>query len=163
MAASSRPSSAWLVLLRLYAGFFWAQHGYDKLRSPDWAAPNGSMVQIVQDMIRYTSGPYHDFVVNVVMPNSVLFSHLVAWGETLAGISLFLGFLTKLGGLGGAFIALNYFVAKGSYTGLSGWSGYDMLAVVMSLACVVLPVSSTFALDALLFRRKRILRRGLGS
>lgn len=160
MAASARASSGWLVLLRLYAGFFWAQHGIDKLRSPDWATPNGTMVQILQSVSKETSGPYHDFLVNTVLPNSVLFANLVAWGETLAGVSLFLGLLTKVGGLVGALLPLNYFFSKGAYNTLDGYTGYDMLAVVMSLACVVLPVSSTFSLDSLFFRRKRVMRVG---
>jgi len=117
------------------------------------------MVQIVQGMIKDTSGRYHDFIVNTVLTNPVLFAHLVAWGETLVGISLFFGLLTRLGGLGGVFLALNYFAAKGSFSTLSAWTGFDILAAVMSLACVVLPVNA-IALDRLVFRRKRRIQPG---
>jgi thiosulfate dehydrogenase (quinone) large subunit len=155
MATSSRALSGWLAALRIYTGFFWATHGIDKLRSSEWAAPNGMMAQIVSGMTKDTSGPYHDFIANVVMPNSVLFAHLVAWGETLVGVALFFGLLTKVGGFGGAFLALNYLVAKDSLGTWNAWTGLDGAAIALSLACAVLPVSNTFALDALLFRRRR--------
>jgi thiosulfate dehydrogenase [quinone] large subunit len=156
-------STFWLVLLRLYVGFFWLQHGIGKLREPEWAAPNGSMAQILQSMIKDTSGWYHDFIVNVVLPNSLLFAHLVAWGETLAGISLFLGLLTNVGGIVGVFLALNYLLAKGLPVSLDALAGLESAAIAMSLACVVLPVSKAFSLDAMIFRRRRKMRVGLGS
>ncbi len=155
MAKSSLSLGGWLAALRIFTGFFWAQHGYGKLTDAQWALPNGQMAQFLQEMSKGSSGAYHDFVINVVLPNSVVFAHLVAWGETLVGISLLFGLFTKIGGIGGAFLALNYLAARGSIESLGTWTGLEAVAAVLSLACVVLPVSSALALDALIFRGRR--------
>ncbi len=155
MATSSASTNGWLAVLRIYTGVFWLYHGYGKLTNPEWSAQNGMMVQIIQGMIKETSGPYHDFVVNVVLTHVPLFANLIAWGELLVGVSLVLGLLTVVGGIGGAFLALQYFIAKGSYTSLPGWTAFDMFTLVVSLACAMLPTWKVLALDAVLFRGRR--------
>jgi thiosulfate dehydrogenase (quinone) large subunit len=155
VATSSASTNAWLALLRIFTGIFWLYHGYGKLTNPEWSVPNGMMVQIVQNMIKDTSGPYHDFVVNVVLTHVQVFANLVAWGELLVGVSLVLGLLTVAGGIGGAFLALQYFMAKSSFMTLAGWTAFDMFTAVVSLVCALAPGARTFSLDALLFKGRR--------
>jgi uncharacterized membrane protein YphA (DoxX/SURF4 family) len=145
------PYAPWLLLLRLYAGCFWLSHGWAKVTNPEWSAPGGMMSSFLSKTTAEGSGPYHDFVTGVVVPNVSLFAHLVAWGELLTGVSLLLGFLTPLGALGGVFLPLNYLSAKGF--NLDAVFGMDALAAVMSLLCLVLPVGRVAGLDGLLFRR----------
>jgi thiosulfate dehydrogenase (quinone) large subunit len=142
---SARPYAPWLLILRLYAGVFWLLHGWQKVTDPAWAAPRGTMSSELSKMVGDTPGAYHDFVTGMVLPNVVLFAHLVAWGETLTGVSLFLGLLTPIGALVGMFLALNYFLANG--VDVDALSGFNALAFVMSFMCLVLPVGMIFGLD----------------
>jgi thiosulfate dehydrogenase [quinone] large subunit len=151
----SNTTGGWLAVLRIYTGFFWAAKGYGKLMNPQWATPNGQMVQILQDMIKDSSGIYHDFVVNVVLTHVQLFGYLVAWGELLTGVSLLLGLLTVAGGIGGCFLALNYFAAKGSFTTLQSWATFDVMTALLSLSFAVLPARRFLALDPLVFKGRR--------
>lgn len=85
--------------MRIYAGVLWLLYGTSKL--PGWLFSSTELVKTTRDMIKTTGGPYHDFVVSVVVPHAQIFSGLIATGETLCGISLLLGLFGKLGGLGG--------------------------------------------------------------
>jgi uncharacterized membrane protein YphA (DoxX/SURF4 family) len=149
---TARPYAPWLLILRLYAGCFWLSHGWQKVTNPSWATPNGGMASILPKMVEGTSGPYHDFVTTAVMPNVGLFAHLVAWGETLTGISLLLGVLTPIGALGGMFLSLNYLFSKGA--DVDSLFGMDALAFVVSFMCLVLPVGRVLGLDGLLRGRR---------
>jgi uncharacterized membrane protein YphA (DoxX/SURF4 family) len=157
MTTPSVPvAGVWLAALRIYTGIFWLMHGIRKLQAPDWAAPNGMMAHMVGEFTKGNSGWYHDLLVNNVLPNAALFAHLVAWGETLAGVSLLLGLLTPLGGLVGAFLVFNYFLAKGM--GFAAFDGLDIETMVLNLACVFLGTGSVFSLDALFWRTNRTSR-----
>ena len=146
------PFAPWLFVLRLYAGCFWLSHGWGKITSPEWSAPGGTMASILAKMAAGAQGPYHDFLTGVVVPNQTTFAHLVAWGETLTGVSLLLGLLTPLGALGGMFLPLNYMLAKG--VDLDAAFGMDALAIFISFLCLVLPVGRVAGLDSVLFRRQ---------
>jgi uncharacterized membrane protein YphA (DoxX/SURF4 family) len=152
VAMDVRRYGLWLLLLRLYAGLFWLSHGWQKLTNPGWAAPGGMMAAFVSKMVADTHGAYHDFVTGTVLPNVAIFAHLVAWGETLTGISLLLGLLTPVGAIGGVFLALNYASAKGFK--LDALFGTDALAIAISFLCLVLPVGKVAGLDAILFRSR---------
>jgi len=147
----------WLALIRFYTGFFWIMHGLGKVRDPQWAAPAGNCATIIGQMIAHTSGPYHDFIANTVLPNVTVFAHLVAWGETLTGVSLLLGLLTRVGGLVGALLALNYWAAKGHFHRPSGYATLDTAAAVLSFIHFVLPTGNAMGLDNLLAPRRRIV------
>lgn len=119
------------------------------------------MPDFVRGMSSETTGPYHDFIVHVVLQNPTLFAHLVAWGETLTGVSLLLGLLTPAGGAVGFFLALNYFLAKGSYAHITDLGGLDAAAVMLSITNVVLPTGLIWGLDGLL-PSSRLGRRSAG-
>lgn len=133
-------------------------HGLGKIRNPQWAVPGGDCAALIGQMSQHTGGPYHDFITNIVMPNVTVFAQLVAWGETLVGVSLLLGLLTRLGGLVGVVLALNYWAAKGDYAHLSGYTTYDIAAAVLSFISLALPTGKTIGLDGLMGRRPRIDR-----
>jgi len=154
LPSAARYATA-LAVLRIYTGISWFIHGFGKITNPDWAAPDGSFVSFVQDMTKNTSGPYHDFVTSVVVPHFTTFAPLVAWGETLTGVALTLGLLTRLGGAGGVFLALNYWLAKGSYATLNGYAGLDMAAIALSAINLALPTGLIAGIDGLIAARKR--------
>ena len=147
--------ATWLAVLRIYAGIFWLLHGVPKLLNPNFAKPDGMMAGMIQHALPQTSGAYHDFLVHVVLPNAPLFAHLVAWGETLTGVSLLLGLLTRVGGLVGVLLPLNYWLMKGDFTDFSSLGGLDWAAMALGFINLVLPTGLVFGLDAYLARRRR--------
>jgi len=143
--------AGWLAVIRIYTGVFWLIHGTGKLISPQFASPAGMFSKILQDMMAGSSGPYHEFLVNTVLPHASTFAHLVAWGETLTGVSLLLGLLSRVGGIGGMFLTLNYMLAQGELSKLNGYAGLDAAAFALSFLNLVLPTGMRFGLDGLLF------------
>jgi uncharacterized membrane protein YphA (DoxX/SURF4 family) len=151
--------AAVLAVLRIYTGAFWLMHGLGKITSPDWAVRGGGMSSMLQDMTSHSSGAYHDFVIGVVLPNIGIFGTLVAWGETLTGVSLLLGLLTRLGGAVGAFLALNYLLAKGGFTSPFPYSGLDAAAIALSVINAFLPTGLVAGIDGLIAARKAASRK----
>lgn len=145
--------AAWLGIIRIYTGIFWLIHGVQKLVNPQFAGNNGMMVHIIGEAGQNASAPYHAFLTTVVLPNANAFAHLVAWGETLTGVSLLLGLLARVGGLGGMFLTLNYMLMKGSFATIDGYAGLDAAAFALSFLSLVLPTGMRFGLDGLIFGR----------
>lgn len=153
---SSTRYAFWLALFRIYAGVFWLMHGIPKFtQSADFMPPNGMMVQFLNTQVAHISGPYHDFLANVVLPNDWLFAELVRLGEVVTGALLLLGFYTRLGGVIGVLLSLNYIAAKGGLAHLSLWSGLDSTALALSLLNVVLPTGRFLGVDHVLALFKR--------
>jgi uncharacterized membrane protein YphA (DoxX/SURF4 family) len=146
--------AAWLAVLRIYTGLFWLSHGIPKvLAGQGFYGSSGFLVGILTQAARQGSGPYNAFLVHVVLPHAALFGYLVAWGETLTGICLTLGLLTPVGAAVGAFLALNYFLMKGSYGQITSVGGLDAAAIVLSLVNLVLPTGLVWGLDGRLRTR----------
>jgi uncharacterized membrane protein YphA (DoxX/SURF4 family) len=158
MLPSPRSYAFWLAIFRIYMGAYWLEHGLGKLMGhPPFAAPGGFFEAFLKDGVTKTSGPYHDFLAGVVVPNLSIFGSLVEFGETATGALLLLGLFSRLGGLLGVFLALNYWMAKGLYTGLSPYTGIDILTAVASALNVVLPTGRFLGLDAFMGRRRRVV------
>jgi NADH dehydrogenase len=148
MLPSNRTYAFWLALLRIGVGVMWLLHGTGKFLDVDaFMPPNGLMAKMVANGVATTSGPYHDFLANVVTPNIGIFAELVRVGEVLVGSLLVLGFLTRLGGLGGMFLTANYMLAKGTFGSQAGWSGLDGAMFVLSAISFVLPTGRAIGLD----------------
>lgn len=145
--------------LRVYAGVLWLLYGTSKL--PDWLFSGSELVKTTRDMIKTTGGPYHNFVVSVVIPHGQTFAALIAVGETLCGISLLLGLFGKLGGIGGMFLTLNYWMTGGQYSSYWGLISLEAVIFVLSLLTVLLPTEEYLSVDKVLVRlpfAKRIYR-----
>ena len=151
---ASRYASV-LAALRIFTGLAWLSHGIAKVTNPQFAAPGGMFEGIVKDMSSGTSGPYHDFLTSTVLTHPALFSMLVAWGETLTGVALVLGLLTRLGGLVGVFLALNYWAAKGDFAHVNSIGGLDLATAALSLVNLILPTGLFAGIDGLIAARKR--------
>ena len=152
-----------LAGLRIFTGLAWISHGMFKVTSPDWSAPNGSFVSFVGDMVQHTSGPYHDFITNVVIPHAAVFSVLVAWGEMLTGMSLLLGLFTRLGGIVGVFLPLNYWAAKSGFLQWSSVGGLDLGTAALSMVNALLPTGLVWGLDGVTAARKKSATTGTKS
>lgn len=146
------------ALLRIYAGIFWLSHGIPKFTNQAmFMPPTGFMTILVAKATQQgTTGWYHDFLVSVITPNIQLFAELTRVGEVLVGCSLFFGLLTRLGGIGGAFLAFNYLMAKGGFSSFESLGTLDTAAIVLSLTNVVLPTGRSLGVDALFARRRAV-------
>lgn len=155
MMPSHWTYAGWFTILRLYVGVFWLAHGIPKfLNSSAYMPPSGFMPQIVQKAIESQTGFYHDFLVNVVLPNVNLFADLTRLGEVLAGCSLLLGIFTRLGGAAGCFLALNYLAINGEFSSWSSVGSLDAVAFVLSFLMLVVPAGRVAGVDAMLVRSR---------
>jgi uncharacterized membrane protein YphA (DoxX/SURF4 family) len=150
---SSSTYAFWLAVIRIYTGAFWLMHGIPKFtESADFMPPNGMMMNFLTMQAQHTSGPYQQFLTSVVLPNAWLFANMVRLGEVVTGALLLTGFYTRIGGLIGVLLALNYISAKGGLAHLSVWSGIDSTALVLSLISLVLPTGRFLGVDGLIAR-----------
>jgi thiosulfate dehydrogenase (quinone) large subunit len=155
---SLRTYAGWLALVRILSGAIWLIHAVPKfLNSAAFLPPSGVFPTYLQRGIGSTTGPYHDFMVNVVAPNSGIFAELVRFGELLVGISLVLGLFTRLGAFFGVILPLNYMAARGAVGTLSGWGSPDASLALLSLISLVLPTGRIAGFDGL--RTPRAARR----
>jgi uncharacterized membrane protein YphA (DoxX/SURF4 family) len=151
---SSRAYGGWLAVVRILTGAIWLIHGIPKfLNSGEFMPPDGFIVNYVQQGVSRTAGPYHDFLVNVVQPNIGIFAELVRLGEVCVGISLLFGALTRLGGLFGIVLTLNYMAARGGLGTFNAWSSIDACLMLLSAINLVLPTGRVFGIDRLFTRR----------
>lgn len=147
---SSRTYGRWLALVRFLTGCIWLVHGVPKFtHAADFMPPGGIFGQYLAQGIGKAGGPYHDFLVNFVQPNALVFAELVRFGEVLVGLSLIFGLFTRLGGLFGIILPLNYMAARGALTSLSGWASIDGCLMLLSAISFVLPTGRIGGIDAL--------------
>ncbi|HZZ66213.1 MAG TPA: TQO small subunit DoxD [Candidatus Baltobacteraceae bacterium] len=148
--------SGLFLALRIYAGCFWLSHGVPKfLNSAMFMPPNGVISILVGKALASQTGFYHDFLATTVMPHIDLFAELVRLGEVLAGCSLLLGIFTRLGGLVGCFLALNYMAINGEFSSWTTIGTLDAAAFVLSFLMLVMPAGRVAGVDALLSGGRR--------
>lgn len=153
---SSGVYAFWLAVVRVLAGIMWLSHGIPKFtNSAMFLPPNGFIAEYVTRGIASTTGPYHNFLLQTVQPNIGLFAELVRLGEVLVGVSLVLGVLTRLGGLFGIVLPLNYLAARGHLLSSATLQSADFELLVLSAISLVLPTGRFLGVDALFARAKR--------
>lgn len=154
--ASVRTYAFWLALFRMYAGAFWLAHGVPKfLMGAKFLPPAGFMEQFLQQAVQKSPPFYQAFLSMDVIPHPGIFAELVRLGEVLVGVSLLLGFLTRLGGLGGMFLSANYFLATGDWMGFQGAGSLEAAAFALSTVNLVLPTGRFLCVDAFFKRAPR--------
>ncbi len=152
---SPKTYAFWLAVLRIFTGAAWIVHGVGKFtQSAMYMPPNGFIVGFIAKAATSTTGPYHQFLVNVVQPNIAIFAELVRLGEVLTGCALLLGVFTRLGGFVGVLLTLNYMAAKGAFGSAEGVAGIDAAMLALSAINIVLPTGRMLGIDALLGRRR---------
>jgi thiosulfate dehydrogenase [quinone] large subunit len=157
---SSRSYGGWLAIVRILTGCIWIIHAVPKfIHAEDFLPPNGAFGQYVTQGIAKVGAPYHGFLVNVVQPNALVFAELVRFGELLVGISLVVGLFSRLGGLFGIVLTVDYLAARGALTSFSGWASIDGCLMLLSAISLVLPTGRVLGLDA--FNARRTPRRAV--
>jgi uncharacterized membrane protein YphA (DoxX/SURF4 family) len=102
---------------------------------------------------------YKHFLENTVLTHVNLFAHLTAWGETVVGLGLTLGFLTGLSSIVGLLLVINYGLATQWMS--QGQQGFHIVLVAMMIAFFFARAGRTLGLDAILWtaRPKSLLAR----
>lgn len=147
---SSTMYARWLAVLRVFTGGIWLIHAIPKFtQSDEFMPPNGFIVIYITKGLQSTNpgGIYHGFLANIVQPNLPIFAEMVRLGELMVGLSLVLGVLTRLGGLGGVLLTLNYMAARGGLLSFDAWASLDAALLIMSLTNLVLPTGRVWGID----------------
>jgi thiosulfate dehydrogenase [quinone] large subunit len=109
---SDRLPGVALLVARLYVGQHFLQTGFGKI-SRGFLSGGALMPQLERFLASTPHAWYKAWLVNVVIPHEHVFAILTALGETLAGVALFLGALTRFAAGVGTFMVGNYLFAKG--------------------------------------------------
>jgi uncharacterized membrane protein YphA (DoxX/SURF4 family) len=106
----------YIVILRLWIGYYFLQQGTRKLLRDfphsDWI---GRLIGDLATIDIYSW--YRSFLITIVNPHQVLFGYLITWGEIMVGLCLLLGIFTRISSLIGLFIVLNFFFGPGMAKG----------------------------------------------
>lgn len=141
-----------LPFLRIYVGIVWLAYGTSKLTA-DWAGGKHYFLAAVTDAASGAGQPFKGLLTTFVVPHQALFANLIAYGETLVGISLLFGLLTKAGALGGAFLSVNYFFATDRYATRFGVESLELLLFVVCLYLFLTPSGATLSIDSFILGR----------
>lgn len=119
--ADARMAPLWTII-RLYVGYEWLTAGWGKWTNPAgvWvgAKAGAAVTGFINGALAKTAGEHPDvsgwyatFLQRVALPNAVLFSYLVTFGEILVGLALILGLLTGIAAFFGGFMNAHYLFA----------------------------------------------------
>jgi len=160
LAQLPKSSLGWLAFIRIAVGLAMLSNGINKLGvkveggppAANWLTTAAPLKGILEGATKSPAVDplYRSFLEAVALPNVEVFAALVTFGELLVGLSLTLGLLTRLGGVGGAFLHLNYMLMKG----LPTHGGYiDHLFFVLEIILAVTAAGYVLGLDGLLRAR----------
>jgi len=112
---------AWFwFFVRVYVGYEWFMAGWEKLGADPWTGSQagGAVKGFLMGALTKTAGAHPDvsmwyawFINHLALPNAVIISYLVTYGEIIVGVALILGLFTGLAAFSGAFMNLNYLFA----------------------------------------------------
>jgi len=117
--SDTRVAWFWLVV-RIYVGWEWLDAGWEKVQNAAWTGQNAgaALSGFIQGALHKTGGTHPDvqgwyanFLQNIVLTHVNIWSHLVAYGELLVGLTLIIGIFTGIAAYFGLFMNLNYLLA----------------------------------------------------
>src|SRR5271166_1497480 len=144
-----------ICLLRIIVGTMWWQQSLWKVPPHyDWG-----LIHWMQVMVDHASTQLQSNLVrDIVLPNIAVFGPLVYAIEVAIAVSLILGFLTRLGSVLGALMAVNLWL--GLYNAPNEWPWTYMFLVVLELLFLLNPPGRSLGIDALLWRRQETSNEG---
>lgn len=146
-SASSSPSGSpsWgLVIVRIAVGAILLRAGWPKISG----GVSDDLVLGSREAFANAPGIVRAWGENVVLPHPTLFSHLIAWGELLGGLALFLGALTPLAGVAVFFQFSNFYFA-----GPESQKFFVLLLAVCGLGCAISRAGRKCGLDVFLAQK----------
>jgi uncharacterized membrane protein YphA (DoxX/SURF4 family) len=153
----------WLAVLRIVVGLYFVKSLVTKMSlvllggvlpipvvSARWLEVMPKIVtkQASENPIAF----YKHFLEGTVLPNSNLFAHLTAWGETVVGIGLTLGLLTGVASLVGLVLVTNYGLATQWMS--PGQQGFHLVLFFLMMAFFFARAGRKWGIDGWLARRK---------
>ena len=169
MAHSTRPAvvtmdhpAQWLAVLRIVVGLYFVKSLVTKMTVvlmggilPLPAVSERGLTVMPKIVAKQASeNPlafYKQFLEGTVLTHSNVFAQLTAWGETVTGIGLTLGFLTGLASLVGLLLVINYGLATQWMS--PGQQGFHLVLFFLMLAFFFARAGRTWGLDRSLARR----------
>lgn len=153
-----RRSSLFVALsiatVRIGTGLLWTSNLEWKEPPEFGCGPSGSggLCGWIERMGEYSMLRVHaDFVQDVVLPNYEMFGYLVYLAESLTGVLLILGLLTRFAAMLGLIQSLNLLVGLARVPEEWAWD-YGMM-VLLHLALLGLAAGRYFGLDVFLHER----------
>jgi uncharacterized membrane protein YphA (DoxX/SURF4 family) len=158
----SHPAE-WLAVLRIVVGLYFVKSLITKMSvvllggvlpipavSERWLAVMPKIVakQASENPLSF----YKQFLEGTVLQHSNVFAQLTAWGETVVGIGLTLGFLTGLASIVGLLLVINYGLATQWMS--PGQQGFHLVLFVLMLTFFFARTGRRWGLDARLARRR---------
>ena len=148
---SSKAIREWpIILLRVYTGIFFLKYGWGKVMNPNFSDGLAGFLGGQEAMFGFYR-PIADFAI----ANKGLFAFLVGYGELALGICLILGLATRYAAFVGAFMAANFWFAKGQ--GLLDAQNHDIIWVVILIVLGGLHAGRVMSLDQKLVGRFKFL------
>lgn len=147
-------SVLWLLPLRLFVGLSLLIAGQSKIALGNWGAGfESNLFEFATANLDNAYSFYRPFLESVVMPNAGTFAVLIAWGELVVGLSLFVGLFTRLGAAIGIFMMLNVTFTLGIGIWRPGLESIYIWALITLFFC---SAGRGFGADQILRSRKRI-------
>lgn len=122
-----------LALLRIYVGIVWLTYGTSKFYA-GWVGGRHDFASAVASAASTAPPAIQSLLASLVIPHQALFGDLIAYGETLVGISLLFGIAVRAGALGGMFLSLTYFIVTGRFASHYGFESIELLLFAMCAA-----------------------------
>jgi thiosulfate dehydrogenase [quinone] large subunit len=147
----------WLAVMRIALGLWFVKALWTKLDvvllggvipflgvEPRWIA---TMPIIVAKQAAENPFPwYKAFLENTILTDPVLWASMIAWGETLVGLSLVLGLCSGLGALGALWLSVNYGLASQHMSPAS--LGFHYMLVLVATVMFLVRAGRAWGLDA---------------
>ena len=141
-----------VVLLRLFAGVFFAYNGFGKLSRGNFET---GLERVVTSQLEQSFGFFRPFLESVVLPNKAFFAIAVSWGELLIGMGLIVGLATRYASAAGALMVASFWFMKGQHMLLG--TNHDSVWLIIFISLAGFHGGRVAGLDACLSRRFRFL------
>jgi uncharacterized membrane protein YphA (DoxX/SURF4 family) len=141
----------YIVILRLYAGYYLLYQGFRKYQRDfpysDW------ITRQIGDLSRADLYPwYKTFLTDYVVPHREFFGFLVMSGEILVGVCLILGLMTRFSSFVGLFMLINFYLGPGMARGGAAQGHQQTFIIILAVLLLSNP-GKCFGLDGLIFRK----------
>jgi len=145
-----KPLTAyWIAILRVVTGWFFFHAGVTKLIEDGLAYSYGPMY--MQEMSGTALGPIPVWMGNnlawLIAPGVPLF-------ETLIGLALIAGALTRLASVGGVFFMTLFWIGNAEFG--HGVVNSDLMALMLFMTVIVLGAGRYYGLDAIIEKTKLV-------
>lgn len=157
-ATANRTSETIFGLVRVMVATLWFTQLLWKLPWDNFGCPSGALIPaantsglcdwIGKEIASPRYGVYKDFLTGFITPNLSWLAFLIVGGEAFVCFSLMTGFLTRIGGLVGALMAINLFIGLTAVPNEWDWT-YLMLPLVNAIFLIV--GGRFIGLDAVLY------------